>query len=461
MKNIIQYFVYTIAVIFMFAACKKDMIDPLTGKYPKPVEFTSNMIGSQNVVKQEGGIRVISLQMSSAGTSFDVDFVVNTFFLRENAYTIAPAESARNGNYIAARFGQQSVVTGVIDVKLSGENTYTISGTLQLADNTFVKVFFEGAIIFEPDPPEYTYTLEVQKPYAYTMDGMTFTPVVGSQLNNIDVYADGALVAHFEIVTAENPSSLSGDYPVSGEIRDANGAVVQGMYMDLSMFGVGIIEGGSFIFEDENQYIFGGKLTIADDNGTLTFTSSDFTILDKESGFDPLPLPGIISINYPDAVNDGGSGGYNGVELTKLLSVSSMDLSMFGGSGFNVTVKLATDGLTGTDDGMGGISFTGSGNYVSIDFRRDAATLVEGVYNIVPDASAQSGDAIAGYPAMFGDGNWGSVWGTVTDGAGSDVQITGGVINVSVSGDVYTIEIEATTENGDDIKASFTGELDS
>ena len=102
---------------------------------------------------------------------------------------------------------------------------------------------------------------------------------------------------------------------------------------------------------------------------------------------------------------------------------------------------------------------TGSGNYVSIDFRRDAATLTAGVYNIVPDATAQVGDAIAGYPALFGSGNWGSVWGSVSDGTGSDVKITGGTVTVSVSDDIYTIEIEATTEDGD-IKATYTGNLE-
>ena len=459
MKHQIKYFICAIAVTLMFTACDKDIIDPLSGKYPPPEEVTLTSVGSKDVVKQENGTRLISLQLNTASASFTVDFVVNTFFLRENAYTLAPAADARNGNYISAQYAGNHVTAGVIDVKLSDESAYTISGILQLANNTFINIFFTGEIIFEADPPEYVYTLEVQKPYAWTADGTSFTPVAGSQLNIIDVYADGALAAHFELVTGENPASYSGTYPVSGEIRDANGAVVQGMYMDLSAFIPDfIIESGSYLAEDNDKlYLFGGNLTIVDNGGTLTFTGSDFSILDKASGFDPQPLPGVQSINYSEATK-GGSGGYNGTELTKLLSFSAMDLSMFGGSGYNVTVKLATDGLSGTDNGMGGINFTGSGNYISIDFRRDAATLTAGTYNIVPDATAGVGDVIAGYPAMFGEGNWGSVWGTVTSGAASDVQITGGVVTVSVSGDVYTIEIEAVTESGN-IKARYTGKL--
>jgi hypothetical protein len=195
-------------------------------------------------------------------------------------------------------------------VKLDGESNYTINGTLQLANNTFIRINYSGEIIFEPDLPTATYSLEVQKPYTYSPDGATFISVDGSQLNKISVYEDDVLAAYFEIVTAENPASLSGTYPVSGTITDTDGAAVRGSYVDLPALGWGteIVKGGSYLMEDDiEQFLFDGNLTIVDNNGTLTFTGADFSILDIASPFyAPTVLPGVVkSVNLANATNKG------------------------------------------------------------------------------------------------------------------------------------------------------------
>jgi hypothetical protein len=58
-----------------------------------------------------------------------------------------------------------------------------------------------------------------------------------------------------------------------------------------------IIEGGSYLLDgDTKQYISSGTLTIVDNGGTLTFTSSDFAV--SVLG---VPVDGVTSVNYVDA----------------------------------------------------------------------------------------------------------------------------------------------------------------
>ena len=261
MKNIFKILVLSILAGGVFSACENDVIDSLTGKYPAPVDYKFATIASQNVVKQDGGIRTISLQLTSSDASFDIDFVVNAHYLKENSYTLV-AGAGKNGNYTSARIGKQgasaqNVTAGTIFVKLAGASSYSINATLQLANNSFARVAYEGEIIFPEDPPAMTYTLEVQNPYVYTPDGTNYIPIVGAQLNKFTIFADNVQVAYFEIVTEANATSYTGTYPVKS-VTENERAVVQGQYLDLGWFGVpGIppIESGSFIVDDPNNIL--------------------------------------------------------------------------------------------------------------------------------------------------------------------------------------------------------------
>jgi hypothetical protein len=312
MKHVIKLYFSTVilAGLMLFNACEEDVIDPLSGIYPVPTDCALNDLLSQNAVKG-ATTRTFTLDLGSSSQHLVVDFVSSrtSYFLIPGVYTIAAEATAKAGNYVA---GQTRWVTpeaslpltdGSIFVKLDGD-TYTINGTVMLEDRSIIKIAFTGAIVFEPDPPAFTYTWEVQKPYAYTTDGMTFIPVAGSQLNKVSVSSDGIPVAYFEIVTEENRASLAGTYPVSGMITDVSGAVVQGLYMDLSEYVPGlIIEGGSHLLnDDDKQYISAGGLTIADNGGILAFTSSDLSVAVLG-----VPVDGVKSINYVDATLTGGS----------------------------------------------------------------------------------------------------------------------------------------------------------
>lgn len=453
MKSIFKI-LFAAIISTCFFACNESALNDLTGKYPPPTEYTLTSLTSQSAVKHDNGTRTITLQFASTDAMLTVDFVVNAHFLKENGYTLAPATTAKNGNYTSAVFTktgitEQQVTAGVIYVKLSGESDYTINATLQLADNSFIRVEFADVIAFEADPPAYTYSNEVQAPYAWTADGTNYTPVAGSQLNKITVSADGAPVAYFELVTTDSPASLSGTYPVSGEIRDANGAVVQGMYMDLSAFVPGlIIESGSYLLDgDVKQYISSGNLTIVDNGGVLTFSGSDFAVAVEGVA------AGTKSINYPDATNGGGGAGTH----TQLISASALDLSLFGMTGYTVTVKVATPelGVTVEQGAMGSTyTYTGSGQYISFDFSRDAGTLPEGVYNVTDNTAAQVNDCLAGYPSLFGAGYMGTFVGNVADGATTEEIVTGGTVTVTANG----FEFNLTTANGT-ITGNYAGAI--
>jgi hypothetical protein len=474
MKNSFNIILF-LAVISLFSACEENAIDDLAGTYPPPAPYTLGKVLLQNVQKNERS-RTITLQLATdglttpnagAGNYLAIDFVGNRLnsFLAPGVYTPAANSSAPSiGNYITgdntcwytvangAVSSKLKVTNGTFFVTRTNDSRYTISGTLLLEDKSMVKVSYDDEIVFEADPPAFTYTVEVNKPYAWTADGTTYIPVPGSQLNKITVSSDGQNIAYFEIVTTENPASLSGVYPVSGEIRDANGAVVQGMYMDLSVYVPGlIIEGGSYLLDgDAKQYIGSGTLTIADNGGVLTFTSSDLAVAVLG-----VPVEGIKTVNYADATKEGGSSG--GGTHTNLFSASALDLSLFGLSGFTVTLKVATSDLTvNVEQGPMGATYTyaGSGQYISFDFSRDAGTLPAGTYNVVDNTTAQVGDCLAGYPSLFGAGFMGTFVGNVVNGAATEEAVTGGTITVTDGGFSFSL----TTASGT-IEGSYAGAI--
>ena len=295
----------------------------------------------------------------------------------------------------------------------------------------------------------FTYSVEVQAPYAWTTDGQNYTTVDGSQLNKIRIFADNIPVAYFEIVTEENRSSLAGTYPVSEQINDVSGAVVKGVYIDLSEFVPElIIEDGSYLLNGDNkQFINAGELTITDNGGVLTFTSSNLAILDIVTG---QSKPDLSSIHYANATPKGGSGGDDGT-YTNLFFAEALDLSQFGLTGFTVTLKVATSDLTTnvTPGAMGPtITYAGSGQYISFDFSTATAELPVGTYNVVNNMMAQVGDCLAGYDSFFGAGFMGTFVGNVVDGTPTEEVITGGTVDVSAEGISFNLTTASETISG-------------
>jgi hypothetical protein len=496
MKNPIKIIMMLVTAIFSFSACQQDAIDPLEGKYPPPTDYTLTNLFAQNVQKVSGN-RVFTLKIASEGLTatfnpvtfgydfsgtgnyISIDFVGRDYFLSPGAYTIAPNAEAKGGIYVAgydADFGggmvfpnwgtcffdvnngDQSglkVNAGQIFVEKSNDN-YTITGTLGLENNTFIRINATATIAYVPDI-EYTYSIEVVKPYSFTMDGITFTDVAGSQLNKITVKADGAAIAYFEMVTEENPTSYSATYPVKA-VNSLERAICQGQYLDLAWFGVsGIppIESGSYLLDGaDKQFMREGNVIITDNNGTLSIIGENIKIQDITTQATFGVLPDARNFEWNNVKPEGGAGGGT---HTNLFSASALDLSAFGLSGFTVTLKVATPdlGITAETGAMGTTyTYSGSGQYISFDFSRDAGTLPEGVYNVVDNTTAQVNDCLAGYDSFFGAGFMGTFVGNVVDGVATEEVITGGTVTVTANG----FSFDLTTASGA-ITGSYEGEI--
>ncbi|MDR1348695.1 MAG: hypothetical protein LBJ63_09800 [Prevotellaceae bacterium] len=300
---------------------------------------------------------------------------------------------------------------------------------------------------------DYEYNISIDVPATYLDATWTPIPIPGSQMNKVAVLKAGDTVAYFEFITAENPGSFAGAYPVMDGPNQI-GQMNNGYY--IAMFNMG---GGSFYTENGDKFLLraGSTINITDAGGVLGFEGNSLVIAD-DSGND-LPAPG--SLNYQNVVPAGsGGGGSSAVSLTNVLSASALDNSIFGGTGFTVTVKLGEAGVTTAPGQYGGVTIGGTGNYISVDFSRDAGTLIPGTYNIVDNASAAVGDAIAGYDPGYNMGYFGTVWGTATSDVTSEAPVlAGGTVDVAESGGVYTITVSATVEGGEVINAVYTGAI--
>ena len=159
--------------------------------------------------------------------------------------------------------------TFTLFVELDGD-IYTIRGVVMLDDGSMIRITYTGVLVFEAELPSFSYTLEVTKPYSWTPDGTTFIAVEGSQLNKITVASDGQTVACLEIVTEEDPASLTGEYPLKS-VTSLERAVIQGQYLNLAWIGVPldmVVESGSYYMEGESKmFIREGAIRIADADG--------------------------------------------------------------------------------------------------------------------------------------------------------------------------------------------------
>jgi hypothetical protein len=470
MKNILKIYMSAVMIagLLLFTACEQDAIEPLTGKYPVPGNYTLATLLSQDAVKS-ATTRIFTLELGSSSQHLSVEFAGNRLnhLLPAGNYTIADQSVAKAGNYIAGHDNggtywvngnsRLKLTDGTIVVQVTGD-TYTISGTVMLEDRSIIKIAYTGIITFEPDPVPLTYTLETETPAIG--GGMAPAPIAGSRMNKITVLADGVQVAYFEVVTADNATSLAGSYVVTDGIN-ATGQANNGFQAPTAWGGT---SGGCYyINESEKMFIRagGGDIVITDNNGKLAITGSNLPILDvaavEASGgqsWTNLPTPG--SVDYQDVAHV--------ITLPNVFSAAATDLATTTGgarTGYTVTLKIGEDGLTATPNMFGGLDFSGTGKYVSIDFSRDAGTLISGTYNIVDNTTAVVGDAIAGYYLNLGSFgfNSGCMWVSVEGGVSTETFITGGTVVVAESGGgTYTITVNAATGEGN-VNAVYTGPI--
>ena len=255
-----------------------------------------------------------------------------------------------------------------------------------------------------------------------------------------------AVVAQIKLVRSVGTTDLSGVYTVK---EYAHEDLAAGNGFDLGVyFGM---DPGAYVIG--SYYIEDGALVIVEPGETITVSS----IADKTYKFEgskgfvftgklkesETPGPGPV---------DPGTGGDEVVTLTEFLSLT--DYNGYGAK--LVGIELGTKGFSYTPaDWVTTFapSYPVDGNFLKLEVYSEDGKIAPGTYK----ACATGGTVGAG---EFGIGyeSWGNAsgtaWFTVASGAASYKLVTDGTVDVSVSGDVYTIELKSSALN-----AKYVGKL--
>lgn len=287
MKTTWKIFMFLITATIALVSCEEDSLDPLTGKYSPPEEYDLTVLGTQDRVK-DGPLYTFSINlMDEESNTLSMKLFSTDYVLPASDFT--PSNQAANKTYLlgteGTTFNGQQITDGTISIAAQDSN-YTVSGILYLADETVLKLTGAFTYAYQPDPytPTYTYTDETVSPAMGGAQGST--PIEGSTMHKITVFADDVSYAYLELVADANATSLSGTYSVKDGIN-AIGQLANGYYVDLSWYGMaGVMEGGSYYMKGEEKMFIregDGAITIADNGGTLTITGDNLGILNLEA----------------------------------------------------------------------------------------------------------------------------------------------------------------------------------
>ncbi len=149
------YKIFAAAASFLaLSSCVENAIEPMTGKYEKPVVYEMNTLASQSVEKGDKN-RTFTVELSGDNASMTLKMVSDKYFLADGSYTPAPADQAKKNTYIVGNggttFNSIPVETGSIKVA-QGEGTYTFAGILWLADESVIEIKSTVALVYEADP---------------------------------------------------------------------------------------------------------------------------------------------------------------------------------------------------------------------------------------------------------------------------------------------------------------------
>lgn len=180
MKSIYKYMVLAM-MVGSFAGCDEDAIDPLTGKYAVPEEYTLTSMELQETEKLDSGNRVFTIEMSGDGNTLTVDFVSSVYYLVAETYTIADdnttALTYTNAYWTAADGSSTNaqLVSGSLSVESDDNESYTVSGALTLDNDLVIRITATGTLVFEADaePTALTQVLSVSDNTAYGTNTVT------------------------------------------------------------------------------------------------------------------------------------------------------------------------------------------------------------------------------------------------------------------------------------------------
>lgn len=321
----------------------------------------------------------------------------------------------------------EKITDGLITVSSEEVDDETI-WTIYWGKNYPKELLFTGAIkaLTKPKPvlkdPDYLYTEVVTPSETLDLHAVTITD------------KDNNVLAYLELQTAPGATDLSGDYPATSYASEP-GQMRDGYYVDAGEWG--IFEGGSYYMDGtEKKYIAAGSATVTVTKiaeGAYNFACEFFN----------------YACAGPDYV--GGGGSFDGVILTQFGGLTNY-YAMYGEMAPIIGVDFATDGVVITPGGWGN-TYTGSGNYLKLEFGTADGNVAPGTYT----ACAVGGTV---GPTEFGigyDGSWGAsgtTWYTVAD-TNTYVYITDGTLTIEKDGDNYTFILKSSVVN-----AKYVGPLE-
>lgn len=443
-------------------ACSNDYLDDMTGEYATkaPVDCKISNLSSKTSVK-DGAMRRHTLSFGTNGAStFSATFIGKSsdITLPGSTYTCAPGATAAVGNFTDASINGASVASGSITVK-SGADGYSFSGLICDANGHWYRLASDNiTLTFEPDPEPDKYFSSELTMQPCTLADQSIVPGVykaGFSLLN----EGGEAVAYFEPVVAESDTSLAGDYVLT-EYASAAGQAANGYMVDLSMWGMGIMKGGSYVVADGKELYLnpGGTISISkNSDGTYKITGANLTAVDETGASESVPVDDFEFDNIQSLPQLPGATTF---ALTRVISTQLQNNV--------VTLKLGTDGFTVTAPDYQTTfeeTYSGQGAILSVDVVTTDGTLSAGTYGISTQEESTPGTFIAGYDTTVDWGwgpmemkNWGSCWFTVND-ALDGKHISDGTLTIANDGTAYTITFEGTLSDNTAVKATYTGEI--
>lgn len=472
------------ASILALSSCVESAIEPMTGKYAKPVVYEMNTLASQSVEKGDKN-RTFTVELSGDNASMTLKMVNDKYFLADGNYTPAPADQAKKNTYIVGNggttFNDIPVETGSIKVA-QGEGTYSFAGILWLADESVIEIKSTVALVYEADPEPVKLS---------TVLSATSNLANGSQTVTMQLAQDG-IYSEWDMNTYQTIWHGEGNY-LAIDLYSADGYLHEGTY-SASVVG-GVVGEGQFGIGYDTTVDWGWGPMEMKDWGTCWWTVADgatsaVKILDgtmtvaMEGDNVVIKLKSSVvnaKFTYPvaqfvdgtgapiEVVNLGGGEGNNPApdytEFTKLLIVQPNqaynESGQPTGEYTSFTLKVGTDGMYTEVVNNGWYDETkikGTGQVLSIDFYTADGTVAAGTYTACEvGGTINEGEFGIGYDVEM----WGNkmVWGTCvtpydSDTEGTIEKVTDGTVTVEISGDVYTITLESSN-----INARYIGSL--
>ena len=461
MKLIYKLFAVA-ASILALSSCVESAIEPMTGKYGKPVVYEMNTLASQSVEKGDK-YRTFTVELSGDNASMTLKMVSDKYFLADGSYTPAPADQAKKNTYIVGNggttFNDIPVETGSIKVA-QGEGTYSFAGILWLADESVIEIKSTVALVYEADPEPVKLS---------TVLSATSNLANGVQTVTMQLAQDG-IYSEWDMNTYQTIWHGEGNY-LAIDLYSADGYLHEGTYSASAVGGV--VGEGEFGIGYDTTVDWGWGPMEMKDWGTCWWSVSNGAATAKKI------LEGTINVSKKgskwvielisgegkemiwakfegavDALTDpalGGGGNVDDtdyVELTKLLSATKNQGVL--------TINMAQDGISSTTDpNTWQTIWEGEGNYLAADIYSADGKLYTGEYMACAvGGTVGEGEFGIGYDTTvdFGWGpmemkDWGTCWWTVADGATSAVKILDGTMTVAMEGDNVVIKLKSSVVN--------------